>query len=127
MTLKAESKMTIAMVASVLAVFLLLLQLFGVSLTGAESVQATAVGGPSKTPLCLWQIGEGDSAKYNLVSNPSFCNRLFSQYANGGECKAEQNIISASVANQGNIEFAYEGFCKKAGNQQFAIYTGHVI
>ena len=124
MTLKNDTKVTVAMVASVIAVFLLLVQLSGFAVNKQQDfLIGSAIGGSSEEAICLWQMGE----RNNLVVKPSFCNRLFSRYAGEGTCSGTPGDVEWSD-NKGSYKFAYDGYCESTqGGKSVSIYSGVLV
>ena len=126
MEIKNEKKITIAMVASLCALGLLIVYLVSMTIYGNNSIVGTAIG-PSTldSPICVWQVGSPQ--RMQLISDADFCNRLFLRYGSSGQCRYEPNALNIDDRKMGNVNFVYEGYCSQtSGSNTFIIYSGHV-
>lgn len=120
--LKEDTKLTLILVASMLAVLLLLLQFVGIGPNW--SILGKAVGPRTlDSPICLW--GRGDNVQ--LIYDARFCNRLFSRYASDGTCYYQPGVVPVNDRKIGSVNFVYEGYCSSPGAQvENSIYSGHI-
>jgi len=124
MKIKHEKKATIALVLSMLALFMIILQFIGSLTSNEDALVGSIIGGVRNEPTCLWVRGE----QYNLMSQVSLCERLFSRYSANGECVDTPGVIEYTDKKGEIYTFGYDGYCKTVINDKgHLIYTGSLI
>ena len=107
--MKEDIKLTVAMVASLIAVVLIVVQFFVASSNNIdqEYLLGSTIGGERNPVVCLWQMG----GNYQMMSQSAFCNRLFSRYASEGECVGTADVVEFTDKQNEAHVFGYDGYC----------------